>query len=53
MDDYTIHALAMLIMQSLDISGMTPDQVVDKYIEIENAIDARFLEIDRAQRREL
>lgn len=45
MDDYTIHALTMLIMKSLDISEMTPAQVVDKYTEVEAAVRQRSQEI--------
>lgn len=45
MDEATIHALTMLIMKSLDLSEMTPAQVVDRYMEVEASVRQRFQEI--------
>lgn len=41
-----VHELAMLYLSKLDLSGLTPAQLLDKYLEVRDAIADRTMEID-------
>lgn len=43
-------ALAMLYVQKQDISGLTPEELLDKYVEAYDKIRERSLEINKARR---
>ena len=42
-----VHDLVMLYLQHQDLTGQTPQELVDKYLEARAAIDDRLLDRSR------